>query len=425
MASASSKAPADLQSWRRLVVVGASVYLAWWFVVRAVLPDSYNPPISRLGVVGAFLLALAGSFVSSAVRRHFHLVFSACAWLLTAHYYYLLYGNRGDMPWAVGAYVVVVAVSACLPTRRGLFAYSMFTLALGAAVSLLQPALLRTIFLPGLVTMTLLSNLTLHSRLLLEQERAERVRADAARALAESGVELRDDFIAIASHELRTPLASLQLAVQGLVRALRRPGGVPTAQALEQSAQLCLRQTTRLARLVDGLLDASQIAAGRVTLQIEDMALLDVARDVAQSLAVEAARAGSTIEVEGDTSVRGEWDRTRVEQVVSNLLRNALTFGLGRPIRVTVARERDHGREEDMARLCVIDHGIGVAREEHARIFGRFERAVSARNYGGVGLGLYVVSQIAQAHAGSVSVESEPGKGATFTVLLPPRPPQA
>ena len=408
-----SPASSEVHSIRRLLLVAGGVYLGWWFVVEAVLPGSFNPAPGRLAVVAAFFLAFAASGGAGWARRHIRLVATGCCWLLTLHYYYLFDHNRTDMAWAIGAYVVVVAVGAFLPSRPSLLAYSALTLALGLAVSLADRALLRTIFLPGLATMTLLSNLTLHNRLRLEQERLEHASADAARAVAEERVAQRDEFISIASHELRTPLASLLLAVDGLSRAMGRAGGPPSPETLNRSLEICLRQTTRLTRLVDGLLDASQIAAGRVALKLETVSLLELVRDVAESLAPEAALASSAIEVSGDATVSGRWDRTRVEQVVSNLLRNAITFGRGRPIRVTVKAEAE------AAVLSVADEGIGIAREEHARIFHRFERAVSPRNYGGMGLGLYVAGQIVDAHGGSIAVESEPGRGATFTVRLP------
>jgi signal transduction histidine kinase len=398
---------------RRLLLVAAVVYFAWWFVVETVLPGAFNPLLGRLGVVSAFLVTLAASFISRAAWRHLRAAFVGCAWLLTAHYYYLFHGNHGDMPWAVGAYVVVIAVGACLPSRAALLAYSLLTLALGVAVSVVDRALLHTIFLPGLVTMTLLSNLTLQNRLLLEQERAQRVRVDAARALAEGGVALRDEFISIASHELRTPLSSLLLTAQGLARSLDRPGRGPSREELARALDVCVRQTTRLTLLVDRLLDSSHLAAGSFELRPEKVALVDVVRDVAQTFAPDAARAGSSIDVVGESEVQGRWDRMRIEQVVSNLLRNAITFGLGRPIRVAVTKEGDG------ARLTVVDQGVGIPREAQARIFDRFERAVSAKNYGGMGLGLYVVSRIVQAHGGHVEVESEPGHGATFIVDLP------
>ncbi len=204
--------------------------------------------------------------------------------------------------------------------------------------------------------------------------------------------------------------------MQGLSRTIQRSDEPPSAEALTRMLEICNRQTTRLARLVEGLLDASQISAGRIELHPETVSLLDLAREVAETFAVDAARSGSAIEVAGDPTVRGRWDRTRVEQVLSNLLRNAIAFGLGRPIRVTVTSAGD------AATLCVADHGMGIASKEQARIFGRFERAVSARNFGGMGLGLYVVSQIVAAHGGSVRVESEPGSGATFRVELPLTP---
>jgi signal transduction histidine kinase len=114
------------------------------------------------------------------------------------------------------------------------------------------------------------------------------------------------------------------------------------------------------------------------------------------------------------TPAIGRWDAARLDQVLTNLMTNAIRFGAGKPIVVTVKATAS------AASLAVTDHGIGIAPAAQARIFDRFERGdVSAQHYGGLGLGLYIARQIVEAHGGTISVHSEPGCGATFTVTLP------
>jgi two-component system, OmpR family, sensor kinase len=159
----------------------------------------------------------------------------------------------------------------------------------------------------------------------------------------------------------------------------------------------------------------ARIAGGRMELQPEDLDLGEMAREVAQRFAREAEQAGSALEVLADDSVslRGRWDPMRLEQVITNLLSNAIKYGAGKPIAVRASATGDR------VKLEVQDHGIGLDRDDAARIFQRFERAVSSRFYGGLGLGLYITRQIIEAHGGDIAVHSAPGEGATFTVTLP------
>ncbi|HUL57973.1 MAG TPA: ATP-binding protein [Anaeromyxobacteraceae bacterium] len=224
---------------------------------------------------------------------------------------------------------------------------------------------------------------------------------------AQASVSARDEFLQIASHELRGPLAAVRLVVQSTARL----PGVPAAVVarLERAD----RAVDRLARLVDALLDVSRITAGRLRLDREPVDLADVVRDVVARAAEEAAEAACAVTVAAAAPVTGTWDRGRIEQVVTNLLGNAIKYGRGKPVEVAVSAEG--GR----ARLVVRDHGIGIDPVHRARIFERFERAVSSREYGGLGLGLWIVRSIVEAHGGAVSVASAPGAGSTFTVELP------
>jgi signal transduction histidine kinase len=231
-------------------------------------------------------------------------------------------------------------------------------------------------------------------------------------AQAQDAIQLRDEFLSIASHELKTPLTTLQIRLQGMGRLLARQERVDAAQLTAKLAQTD-GDMARLARLIEDLLDVSRISAGKLDLELADVDLAELARDTIERHVVQAQRVGAPIELSAPERVRGRFDRVRLEQLLSNLLTNALKYAPGRPIEVSVRAT------DGAAIMSVRDHGMGIPAEHLERIFGRFERAVSSMNYGGLGLGLYIARQIVEAHGGRIEVESLPGAGATFTTTLP------
>ncbi len=228
---------------------------------------------------------------------------------------------------------------------------------------------------------------------------------------ARDAVKARDAFLSVAGHEIRTPLSALNLIVYQLARQVQALGN----EKVVDLAARCEKQVARLIRLADELLDVSRISAGSLHLDPEEMDLALLARDVVERLEESARRAGCTITVHAPGRVSGFWDRLRMEQVLSNLLTNALKFGAGEPVEVGVSTAGDE------AVLFVRDHGIGIHDADQRRIFGRFERVVSRETYPGMGLGLWITREIVEAHGGRIGVESRPGAGATFRVTLPRR----
>jgi signal transduction histidine kinase len=240
-----------------------------------------------------------------------------------------------------------------------------------------------------------------------------------AQAQLEEAVRVRQDFLSIAGHELKTPLTSVLLNLHAVENSLREGARVDEAR-LRGRWQALSRQIGRLAGLVDQLLDVSRISAGKMVLSPERIDLGDMVREVVDRFAPPAAEA-RTIHVHVTGAIMGSWDRLRLEQILTNLLSNAVKYGGGKPITVEVGLT---GPEPDAEIwFAVRDRGIGMGAEDLGRVFGRFERAASTRNYGGLGLGLWIVRQVVDAMGGSISAESDPGRGSTFTVRLPRRAP--
>ncbi len=225
---------------------------------------------------------------------------------------------------------------------------------------------------------------------------------------ATEAVRLRDDFLSVAGHELKTPLSALRLQIQMLARTVREAASTP---GLAERVEKAEKTSERLGALMDELLDAGRISAGRLKLRPEALDLAALARDAVGRMSEALARAGCEVRLFTDTPTPGRWDKLRLEQVVSNLLSNAAKYGSGQPVEVRVEAEGAH------ARFIVRDGGIGISAEDQARIFDRYERAVTEKEF--QGLGLWICREIVSAHGGEIRVQSTPGQGSTFTVELP------
>jgi signal transduction histidine kinase len=247
----------------------------------------------------------------------------------------------------------------------------------------------------------------------LDAVRESEVQWRRASQMLQEAVHAREEFLSIASHELRNPVNALQLQLVALLRGMQEnDGSVAPGWARDRVGQ-ALGAVRRLVRLIEILLDVSRITAGRLDLEPEEM-------DFAQSVHLVVDRFQEQV-TDRQITMRvvplvGSWDRFRLEQVVTNLVSNAIKYGDGLPIEISLEGN------QTTACLSITDHGIGIEPDNQKRIFERFERAVSQRHHAGFGLGLWITRQIVDAMGGQISVESRPGEGSTFRVTLPRRP---
>jgi PAS domain S-box-containing protein len=247
------------------------------------------------------------------------------------------------------------------------------------------------------------------------EEALQRAREAAEREQQlQEAVRARDEFLGIASHELKTPLTSLELQVASLQRlAALHPGVLVSDERIQSKCESIVRQVGRLTGLINNLLDVGRITSGRLALDRERVDLGEVVRAVLERAQEAIRRSGSEIAVAMPAPVVGTWDRARLETVVTNLVSNAVKFGNGKPIEISIRATANR------AVLAVRDQGIGVSAEDRHRIFERFGRAVSQRHFGGFGLGLWVAREAVEAHGGTIRVEPRAGAGSEFTVELP------
>jgi signal transduction histidine kinase len=318
----------------------------------------------ELGVICVVLVGV-GLLVFVSPARHSYLLFPPLLWAT------LRFGPRGA---AAATFLFSVISIACTARGLGPFALesrreSLFELQMFAAI----------VAMTALVVGSIVS---------------ERRQA----------VALRDEFLSIASHELNTPLTALKLRVEGLVRGL---GAEPSSERVRSNAVAVERQVARIEQLVQNLLDVSRIDAQRLRIE---RAPVDLA-ELVKGLVIRLPRAGS-IEVDCEAGCVGEWDAVRLEQVITNLIINALTHGAP-PVRLTARREGDR------VRIAVSDAGPGIQPADRARIFERFEQVSSRRSVGGLGLGLYITARIVEAHGGTIRLDAAVEDGTTFVIELP------
>ena len=233
---------------------------------------------------------------------------------------------------------------------------------------------------------------------------------------SQAAVRLREDFLAIASHELKTPLTGVLIQMQ-LLQRMASQGRLATLapERITSMLQMAERQVKQLVRLINSLLDVSRIGAGQPDLHPEELDLAALLGETLENLSPELAAYNSPLTLTIAGPVIGLFDRERMVQVVTNLVSNAVKYGRGQPVAVRLTAA------DEVASLTVRDQGIGIPADQLQRIFERFARAVPLENYGGLGLGLYIVRQIVTAAGGTISVTSAPGDGAEFTVRLPCR----
>lgn len=226
----------------------------------------------------------------------------------------------------------------------------------------------------------------------------------------------RQEFFTIAGHELKTPLTCLQLQLTILELQVKEGASAELREALAPSLKKQSEHLMRITRIVENILDETRITEGKMSLQKESFNLSLMVQEVLSQFQVTADLAGVKINFKTTGEILGRWDKFRLEQVLLNLLINALKYGGNKPIQVEVCGEGD------LASFSVIDSGQGVDLKDQPKIFQRFERAQEVTNNKGLGLGLYISKNIIQAHGGDIHLKSEPGKGAAFKVVLPLSP---
>lgn len=233
---------------------------------------------------------------------------------------------------------------------------------------------------------------------------------------SQDAIRARDEFLSIASHELKTPLTSLTLLNNMMKRNTANYPESPESKNTMRLLEAENKQLVRINRLIDDMLDMTRIKAEKLTIHKEDFELNGFVSDVLERFKPQLESVGSDLNSSLSSAITVHADIHRIEQVLVNLLTNAMKYGSGKPVKVEVYNYPTR------IKVMVTDRGPGIKHDDIDRIFLRFERAVSNNDVTGLGLGLYISRQIMEQHEGSLTVQSTRGKGSTFIMELPLNP---
>lgn len=247
------------------------------------------------------------------------------------------------------------------------------------------------------------------SRKARREAEEERERLLAALQVA---LKARDEFLIIASHELRTPLTAMRLQLDSLARSQAKAASSDSANDSRKIRRLD-SQLDRMTSMVDRLLDVTTLSSEPLRLVPDQMDLRQLVLDVLERTRDLMDNTGCQLELETMDEAIGWWDPVRLDTVITNVLSNAVKFGAGRPVALSVRRVGTN------ATLSIRDHGIGMSSDERVSLFRKFSRVAPKENYGGFGLGLWIVAELVHAHGGTVEISSEKNQGTTVTVSLP------
>ncbi|MDO8460951.1 MAG: HAMP domain-containing sensor histidine kinase [bacterium] len=233
-------------------------------------------------------------------------------------------------------------------------------------------------------------------------------------AIALKDIQARDQFLSIVSHELKTPLTVMLLKLHSMKNSIQNVSLAHfSIQELMNVLENSEKQIKWLTLIINDLLDVSLITTGRMNLQLVDTDLLSVTKQVKQSFSELLKRGKQKIEIHTESSVIGRWDKGRIEQAITNLVSNAIKYGESKPIEIKIFKTGNQGK------FIIKDEGIGIPKQEQKVIFNLFKRSAPGGYKKGLGVGLFITSQIVKIHGGNIKVSSIPTKGTTFTIELP------